>query len=83
MSARVKLPPPLDKLLRSQLERAIYEAALHEDDGFIAKRRIIDKADQIEVAADLGWYRGAVSTHEKYIFQRVADVAKQLYTNSA
>ena len=26
MSARVKLPPPLDKLLRSQLEREIYES---------------------------------------------------------
>ena len=83
MSARVKLPPPLDKLLRSQLERAIYEAAMDQDDELIAKRRIIDKAGQIEVAADLGWYRGAVSTHEKYIFQRVADVAKQLYPNSA
>ena len=39
MSAKVKLPDPLDKLLRSQLERAIYEAALHRDDEFIAKRR--------------------------------------------
>ena len=47
----------------------------------IAKRRIIDKWDQIDVAAELGWYRGAVSTHEKYVFQRVADVAKSLYTN--
>ena len=83
MSAKVKLPHPLDKLLRSQLERVIYEAAFHRDDEFIAKRRIIDKADQIEVATDLGWYRGAVSTHEKYIFQRVVDVAKQLYPNSA
>lgn len=53
MSAKVKLPDPLDKLLRSQLERAIYEAALHRDDEFIAKRRIIDKADQIEVAPTL------------------------------
>ena len=67
MSAKVKLPHPLDKLLRSQLERAIYEAAFHRDDEFIAKRRIIDKADQIEVATDLGWYRGAVSAHEKYM----------------
>lgn len=80
MSARVKLPPPLDKLLRSQLERAIYEAALHEDDEFIAKRRIIDKWGQMDVAAELGWYRSTVSDHEKYIFQRVKDVAKQLYT---
>lgn len=81
MSARVKLPEPLDKLLRSQLETAIYEAALQKDDELIARRRIIDKWDQIDVAAELGWYRGAVSAHEKHIFQRVADVAKQLYTS--
>ncbi len=29
MSARVKLPESLDKLLRSQLEEAIHEAALN------------------------------------------------------
>lgn len=81
MSARVKLPPPLDKLLRSQLERAIYESALNQDDELIAKRRIIDKWGQMDVAAELGWYRSTVSDHEKYIFQRVEEVAKQLYTN--
>ena len=81
MSARVKLPDPLDKLLRSQLERAIYEAALNQDDELIAKRRIIDKWGQMDVAAELGWYRSTVSDHEKYIFRRVKDVAKQLYKN--
>ena len=75
MSARVKLPDPLDKLLRSQLERAIEEAALYTDDELIARRRIIDKWNQIDVAAELGWYRSTVSDHEKYIFQRVKDVA--------
>ena len=82
MSARVKLPPPLDKLLRSQLERVIEEAAFHTDDELIARRRIIDKWNQIDVATELGWYRSTVSDHEKYIFQRVEEVAKQLYTNN-
>ena len=81
MSAKVKLPPELADLLRSELETAIYEAALHRDDELIAKRRIIDKWNQIDVAAELGWYRSTVSDHEKYIFQRVEAVAKQLYTN--
>ena len=54
MSARVKLPEPLDELLRSELEAAIHEAALHRDDELIAKRRIIDKWGQIDVAAELG-----------------------------
>ena len=47
MSARVKLPEPLDELLRSELETAIYESALHRDDELIARRRIIDKWGQI------------------------------------
>lgn len=79
MSAKVKLPEPLNILLRSQLETAIYEAALHRDDELIAKRRIIDKWDQIDIAAELGWYRGAVATHEKYILKRVSEVAGVLY----
>lgn len=80
MSAKVKLPESLDKLLRSQLEEAIHEAALHRDDELIAQRRIIDKWGQIDVAAELGWDRSTVSDHEKCIFQRVEYVAKQLYT---
>ena len=83
MSARVKLPEPLDKLLRSELETAIKEAALHQDDELIARRCIIDKWAQIDIAAELGWYRGAISAHEKYIVPRVAEVAKRLYTNQA
>lgn len=43
MSARVKLPEPLDRLLRSQLETAIQEAAFHRDDDLIARRYIIEK----------------------------------------
>lgn len=54
MSAKVNLPEPLNKLLRSQLETAIYESALHRDDELIARRRIIDKWGQIDVAANLG-----------------------------
>lgn len=83
MSAKVNLPEPLNKLLRSQLETAIYESALHRDDELIARRRIIDKWGQIDVVAELGWYRGAVAAHEKYIFSRVSEVARQLYTNQA
>lgn len=54
MSARVKLPEPLDRLLRSQLETAIQEAAFHRDDDLIARRYIIEKWAQIDIAAELG-----------------------------
>ena len=47
MGGKVKLPPELADLLRSDLERAIYEAALHRDDDLIARH----------------WYNSAVETH--------------------
>ena len=71
MSARVKLPDPLDKLLRSELETAIKEAALYRDDDLIARRYIIEKWPQIDIAAELGWERSTVSRHIPYILDEV------------
>ena len=75
MSARVKLPEPLDRLLRSQLE-----TAFHRDDDLIARRYIIEKWAQIDIAAELGWRRSTVGDHLKYILKRVIEVSEQLYT---
>ena len=71
MSARAKLPDPLDKLLRSELETAIKEAS---------RRYIIEKWPQIDIAAELGWRRATVGDHIKNILPRVSDVATKLYT---
>lgn len=81
MSARAKLPEPLGTLLRSQLETAIYEAALHRDDDLIARRYLIDKWCQIDIAAELGWRRATVGEHLKYIIPRVEDISRKLSTN--
>lgn len=64
---RVKLPPPLNELLRSELLQAIDEAALHRDDDFIARKYLVEKCPQIEIAADLGWERSTISHHMPYI----------------
>lgn len=81
MSARVKLPPELADLLRSELDRAIKEAALYRDDELIARRYIIDKWCQIDIAAELGWRRATVGDHIPYILDRVCKTADRLYTN--
>ena len=78
MSAKVKLPPELANLLRSELETAIYEAALHRDDELIAKRRIIDKWAEMDIAAGLGWERSTVSKHIPYILHEVTRVANRI-----
>lgn len=80
MSARAKLPPELADLLRSELIHAIDEASLHRDDDLIARRYIIDKWCQIDIAAELGWRRATVGDHLKYIIPRVVDVSRRLNT---
>lgn len=80
MSARVKLPPELAVLLRSELETAIKEAALYRDDELIARRYLIDKWCQIDIAAELGWRRATVGDHLKHILTRIVDVEKRLNT---
>lgn len=78
MSARVKLPDPLDKLLRSELEKAIYEAALDQDDDLIAQRYIVEKKPQIDIAAELGWERSTVSRYIPYILDEVERAASRI-----
>lgn len=78
MSARVKLPTPLNELLRSELEAAIHESALHRDDDFIARRYIIDKWPQIDIAAELGWERSTVSHHMPHILSEVSRTAERI-----
>lgn len=56
-AARARLPDNLSRLLRSELERAIYEAALYRDDDLIARRYLVDKWPQIDIAAELGLER--------------------------
>nr|DAQ03414.1 MAG TPA: FocB protein-alpha, helix-turn-helix, TRANSCRIPTION.4A [Caudoviricetes sp.] len=81
MSARVKLPPELADLLRSELDDAIKESALHRDDELIARRYLIDKWCQMDIAAELGWRRATVGDHLKHILERVENVSAKLYTN--
>lgn len=78
MSTRVKLPEPLDRLLRSELKIAIEEAALHRDDDIIARRYIIEKMPQADIAAELGWDRSTVSHHFSYIMDEVKRSASRI-----
>lgn len=77
-SARVKLPPGLDDLLRSEMETCIEQANLGRDDADIAKRYLIDHWPQIDIAAELGWGRSTVAAHVPYILAKVEKTAKRL-----
>lgn len=82
MGARFKLPDRLNGLLRTELERAIFEAALHMDDNLIARRYLVEKRPQIDIAAELGWERSTVSRRLPDIIARVEWAALRLSEQS-
>ena len=66
MNARGKIPESLRSLLRSELEEAIYEAALHRDDDLIARRYMIDKWRRLTLRRNLGGALHHISAHPIY-----------------
>lgn len=78
MKARVKLPDYFDKLLRSELETAIYESVLDREDTIIATRYIIEKTPQIEIAAELGYERSTISRRINKFLPRIINTIIKL-----
>ena len=83
MGARVKLPAALNGLLRSELEKVIYESALGMEDDIIARRYIIEKVPQIDIAAEMGYERSTISRRLVSIMEHTANTASKLgYSNN-
>lgn len=82
MGARVDLPDGLSVLLRSELERSIYEAALSRDDSLIAQRYLVEKMPQIDIAVELGWERSTISRRLPHILSAVEQTARKLFTQT-
>lgn len=76
--ARVKLPPGLRDLLRSEMMHCIEEANLGHEDTEIAKRYLIDQWAQIDIAAEFGWTRSTISGRIPRIMERVKKTADRL-----
>lgn len=77
-AARVRLPGPLESLLRSEMEHAIRQANLGVYDTGIAQRYLIDRIPQIEIAAEYGTDRKTISNHIKWIVGKVRLTAEKL-----
>lgn len=75
---RGKLPPELDTLLTSELMRAIKEANLGRENVKIAQRYFVDKVAMIDIGAEIGMDRSAISRRLKNITPRVATAARKL-----
>lgn len=72
------MPKALSGLLRSELETAIYESALCRDDDLIARRYLIEKVPQIDIAAELGYERSTISRRIPGIIKTVSRTAEKL-----
>lgn len=76
--ARIKLPPELGELLKSDLERVIREANLGREDTVIATKYIIEQVPQIDIAVEFGVERTTISQRLKRIIPRLAATARKI-----
>lgn len=77
-SARVRLPGSLGQLLRSEMEKAISEANLGNSDSLIAKRYLLERIPQIDIAIELDLERSTISRRLPSIIDRVEKTAQRL-----
>lgn len=78
MNARPRIPQTLAGLLRSEMEKAIWEANLGEDDGLIADRYLIAHVTQADIAAELGCDQCTVARRMPHILHRVEFAARKM-----
>lgn len=76
--ARVRLPRSLELLLRRQLEEAIEQANLGTFDGAVAKKYLIERVPQIDIAIELDCDRSTITRRVPEILRRIEQTAHQL-----
>lgn len=78
-ASRVRMPRPLELLLRRELEEAIEQANLGEFDTFVAKKYLIEQVPQIDIAEELGYGRTTITERMPRIYERVERAAQRLF----
>lgn len=76
--ARPKLPPGLDGLLRSDLERVIWEANLGKHGTTMATRYFIEDEPQVDIAAEFYMDRSTVSRRLAEIVRKMDKTAQKM-----
>lgn len=78
-SARIKLPPELERIHLFQMEDCILQANLGEQDRDMARMYLIDKIPQVEIAAEFGLSRTTVCKHLKRAIAKIDITNQRLY----
>lgn len=76
--ARVHLPHSLELLLRRELEEAIEQANLGRFDSAVAKKYLIERVPQIDIAIELDCERSTISRRLPEILRRIEQAAHRL-----
>lgn len=76
--ARVRIPERMKDLVRTDWDMVIREAALGMEDTKIAKMYFIDSIPQVDIGADLGLSRSAVSKRLAKIIGKIEQTAENL-----
>lgn len=78
MAGRAKVPDELQRLTKSQLLTVIDESTLGLENTIIAKRILIDRWLQVDIAAEIGYDRSAISHRLPAIYDRLIYIAGKL-----
>ena len=70
MAGRAKVPDELQRLTKSQLLTVIDESTLGLENTIIAKRTLIDRWPQVDIAVEIGYDRSAISHRLPAIYDR-------------
>lgn len=81
MAGRAKVPDELQRLTKSQLLTVIDESTLGLENTIIAKRILIDRWTQIDIAVEIGYDRSAISHRLPAIYKRLIYIADKLNIN--
>lgn len=76
--ARRKLPEPLQLLLKSEMQAAIEQANLGNEDTEIATLYLIERIPQADIAAALHYERSTISRRLPGITEKVIQTAHRL-----
>lgn len=76
--ARANPPKSFQTMLRSEMEEAINQANLGQENTEIAKLYLIDHLPQVDIAAELGYERSTITHRMRHIIRRVEQTAQKI-----
>lgn len=69
----------MKSLMRTEMEKAIYEANLGERDTIVANKYLVEQLPHSDIAEELGYARSTITRYLQEIIPKVEKTAKKLF----